>query len=68
ATEAQDATAVSRGDIVDGTIVFIGQEGIAVDIGTDTTSSQPVVTPAPAAQHEHRARIPRDDHGGHPRH
>ena len=33
ATEAQDATAVSRGDIVDGTIVFIGQEGIAVDIG-----------------------------------
>lgn len=30
---AQDHQNVSRGDIVDGTVVFIGQEGIAVDIG-----------------------------------
>ena len=30
---AQDNQNVSRGDIVDGTIVFIGQDGIAVDIG-----------------------------------
>ncbi len=33
ASEAQEPQNVSRGDIVDGTIVFIGQEGIAVDIG-----------------------------------
>ncbi len=33
ATEAQEPQSVSRGDIVDGTIVFIGQEGVAVDIG-----------------------------------
>ncbi|WP_291424392.1 30S ribosomal protein S1 [Deinococcus sp.] len=33
ATEAQENHNVSRGDIVDGTIVFIGQDGIAVDIG-----------------------------------
>lgn len=33
AAEAQEPQSVSRGDIVDGTIVFIGQEGIAVDIG-----------------------------------
>lgn len=33
ATEAQEPQSVTRGDIVDGTIVFIGQEGIAVDIG-----------------------------------
>ncbi|MFC4638498.1 30S ribosomal protein S1 [Deinococcus hohokamensis] len=30
---AQEHQSVSRGDIVDGTIVFIGQDGIAVDIG-----------------------------------
>ena len=33
AAEAQEPQAVTRGDIVDGTVVFIGQEGIAVDIG-----------------------------------
>lgn len=33
ASEAQEPQSVTRGDIVDGTIVFIGQEGIAVDIG-----------------------------------
>lgn len=33
ASEAQEPQSVSRGDIVDGTIVFIGQDGIAVDIG-----------------------------------
>lgn len=30
---AQEHQNVSRGDIVDGTVVFIGQDGIAVDIG-----------------------------------
>uniref|UniRef100_UPI002869B1DB 30S ribosomal protein S1 n=1 Tax=Deinococcus sp. TaxID=47478 RepID=UPI002869B1DB len=34
ASEAQEPQSVTRGDIVDGTIVFIGQEGIAVDIGS----------------------------------
>ena len=34
AAEAQEPQMVSRGDIVDGTVVFIGQEGLAVDIGT----------------------------------
>ncbi|GGI88284.1 30S ribosomal protein S1 [Deinococcus wulumuqiensis] len=33
AAEAQEPQSVTRGDIVDGTVVFIGQEGIAVDIG-----------------------------------
>ncbi|MDV6374725.1 30S ribosomal protein S1 [Deinococcus arenicola] len=33
ASEAQEPQSVTRGDIVDGQIVFIGQEGIAVDIG-----------------------------------
>ncbi|WP_034384957.1 30S ribosomal protein S1 [Deinococcus sp. YIM 77859] len=33
ASEAQEPQMVSRGDIVDGTVVFIGQEGIAVDVG-----------------------------------
>ncbi|MEW6420867.1 MAG: 30S ribosomal protein S1 [Deinococcota bacterium] len=33
ASEAQEPQSVSRGDIVDGTVVFIGQEGIAVDVG-----------------------------------
>lgn len=33
ASEAQEPQTVSRGDIVDGTVVFIGQEGIAVDVG-----------------------------------
>ncbi|ANE44134.1 30S ribosomal protein S1 [Deinococcus puniceus] len=33
ASEAQEPQSVSRGDIVDGTVVFIGQDGIAVDIG-----------------------------------
>ncbi len=34
ASEAQEPQSVTRGDIVDGQIVFIGQEGIAVDIGS----------------------------------
>jgi len=33
ANEATEHQSVSRGDIVDGTVVFIGNEGIAVDVG-----------------------------------
>ncbi|SMB94470.1 30S ribosomal protein S1 [Deinococcus hopiensis] len=33
ASESTDHQSVSRGDIVDGTVVFIGNEGIAVDVG-----------------------------------
>ncbi|RTR26482.1 30S ribosomal protein S1 [Deinococcus radiophilus] len=33
ASEAQEPQNVNRGDIVDGTIVFVGSEGVAVDIG-----------------------------------
>ncbi|GAA5512550.1 polyribonucleotide nucleotidyltransferase [Deinococcus carri] len=33
ASEATEHQSVSRGDIVDGTVVFIGNEGIAVDVG-----------------------------------
>ncbi len=32
-TENQDSSAPSRGDVVNGTVVFIGAEGIAVDVG-----------------------------------
>lgn len=42
ASEAQEPQAVSRGDIVDGTIVFIGQEGIAVDIGAKVEGTIPL--------------------------
>ncbi len=42
ASEAQEPQAVSRGDIVDGTVVFIGQEGIAVDIGAKVEGIVPL--------------------------
>ena len=32
-TDNQDSSAPSRGDVVSGTVVFIGSEGIAVDVG-----------------------------------
>lgn len=42
ATEAQEPQAISRGDVVDGTIVFIGQDGIAVDIGSKVEGTIPL--------------------------
>lgn len=42
ASEATEHQAVSRGDIVDGTVVFIGQEGIAVDVGAKVEGTIPL--------------------------
>lgn len=42
ASEAQELQSVSRGDIVDGSIVLIGQEGIAVDIGAKVEGTIPL--------------------------
>ncbi|WP_019585021.1 30S ribosomal protein S1 [Deinococcus apachensis] len=42
ASEATEHQSVSRGDIVDGTVVFIGNEGIAVDIGAKVEGTIPL--------------------------
>jgi len=42
ASESTEHQAVSRGDIVDGTVVFIGQEGIAVDVGAKVEGTIPL--------------------------
>ncbi|MDO4263193.1 MAG: 30S ribosomal protein S1, partial [Deinococcus sp.] len=42
ASEAQEPQNVNRGDIVDGTVVFIGSEGIAVDIGAKVEGIVPL--------------------------
>lgn len=42
ASEATEHQMVNRGDIVDGTVVFIGQEGIAVDVGAKVEGTIPL--------------------------
>ncbi|EYB68746.1 30S ribosomal protein S1 [Deinococcus phoenicis] len=42
ASEATEHQSVSRGDIVDGTVVFIGNEGIAVDVGAKVEGTIPL--------------------------
>ncbi|KEF33232.1 30S ribosomal protein S1 [Deinococcus sp. RL] len=42
ASESTEHQMVSRGDIVDGTIVFIGQEGLAVDVGAKVEGTIPL--------------------------
>lgn len=42
ASESTEHQSVSRGDIVDGTVVFIGNEGIAVDIGAKVEGTIPL--------------------------
>lgn len=42
ASEAQEPQNVNRGDIIDGTVVFIGSEGIAVDIGAKVEGIVPL--------------------------
>ncbi|MPY66039.1 30S ribosomal protein S1 [Deinococcus sp. SDU3-2] len=42
ASESTEHQMVSRGDIVDGTVVFIGQEGIAVDVGAKVEGTIPL--------------------------
>lgn len=42
ASESTEHQMVSRGDIVDGTVVFIGQEGLAVDVGAKVEGTIPL--------------------------
>ncbi|WP_104990983.1 30S ribosomal protein S1 [Deinococcus sp. NW-56] len=42
ASESTEHQMVSRGDIVDGTVVFIGNEGIAVDVGAKVEGTIPL--------------------------